>query len=212
MNKCVPSARPCQPLNPSVSMSYDYSKGFLERNQEIITELIRLAQSGEIRQFRSAEPNPLKNQRQIVSNLLASLAHNFPQYADIRQTIRTWITFDNGEWVLNVGRATHRALGRPPRGQTNVKWVIPTLIHQQQQAGPLYIHEELIRDLPTYERLIGRVLELPPHTHNVRAEFAQALETLEPFEAALPDWSPTADGPTTLVLTRRTDSTNQGTI
>jgi hypothetical protein len=148
------------------------------------------------------DPRELNRARMVVSNVLRSLALHYPdEYLGVRQTVRTWSTYENGVWRLSVGPSTVKQVGRPPGGNTATTGFVGNPI---VPTSTEYYHDQTIGTAEEFSRFAGRVLELQPETNVATAEFADVLENLEPFEAMFGDhWNIEAVGPTTLQLTRK---------
>lgn len=185
-------------------MGYDYTRKFLEENAETVNQLTELYNSAGVVAISFADQAAMNRQRQKISNVLASLALNFPaQYKDLRDRVRTWSLYNTGkeEWILYVGSPRHKIAGRKPG-------LIPSgVMERYGPAGQTGREDEtygkLIQTAEEYAEFARWVVSLPPGTREVRAELIEPPdndEFLNPFKAI--GWTTAMDGPTTIVLTK----------
>lgn len=185
-------------------MGYDYSKRFLSENAETMNQLTELYNSQGVIGIPFTDPQQLNVVRYKVSNVLASMALNFPdQFKDLRDKVRTWTSWDPSkeQWTLYIGAPRHKISGRKP----GLLPPAPVAYGPPAQTGaPVERWSKLIDDQDSYEAFVKWVATVGPATVRIEAELADPpdnVEFLEVFRAV--GWTPELEGPTTIVLKRR---------
>lgn len=186
-------------------MGYDYSKQFLAEHAVTVQQLTELANTDDVAVMTYADPKELNRARLIVSNILASLALNYPdQYKGLRERIRTWTEFDKAKevWCLFVGNPRHKITGRRPGllpGQRHIAAYGPA----GQSGAPEELWSKPISNKEEFEEFVRFVAGLSAGTQRVRAELADPPDNenfLRVFQSI--GWQPSMQGPTTIALKR----------
>lgn len=119
-------------------MGYNYSRSFLVANQELISQLKRLADESRYIKKVYPDPSKLHQERCKVNNILSSLARWEPSLVYIRKAVRTWVEFGpDGTWMLNIGVPPD---GRDVRGRRPT----PFEIEPVTRSASRFVIEEAI--------------------------------------------------------------------
>lgn len=186
-------------------MGYDYSRKYLDQHSETVIQLTELYNSQGYVAMEFDDQDALDKVRMTVSNVLASLALNFPkQYEDLRQKIRTWTEWNprQEKWTLYVGAPRHKVPGRKP-GLLPSTRTKDTYGPAAQTGREDENYTKLISNEEEYAEFVRWVATLGPNVQMVRAELSDPPTNdkfLKPFKAV--GWKTSLDGPTTIQLKR----------
>lgn len=84
-------------------MSYNYSPAYLRAHKDLVNKLVALADSDAQASLSFNTADEARAWRFTVNNCLACLARNQPALAYVRNRVRTWVTWANERYTVNVG-------------------------------------------------------------------------------------------------------------
>lgn len=127
-------------------MGYNYSRAFLLAHKELANKLIALADSdgqGSMSYDRAEQASAFQ---MMVNNVLANLARNQPTLAYVRNKVRTWITWENEMYTVNVGvpRVDQHIKGPRPRAVEAVPFAAAKV--ETQYGATFKVSEPITKD------------------------------------------------------------------
>lgn len=139
-------------------MAYDYSRRFLERHRELADQLEEIYNNRDIRAMVFDRPDDLYTARNIINNILASIALYNPSKRAIRKDVRTWTRYGDGEDGVPHDEKWHLFIGIPD-GQTGMR----------HRVGKMYEGKN-----PSYQAVRGSTSHIL--MHSVAKQQAEAPE------------------------------------
>lgn len=94
-------------------MSYNYSRGWLDSQADLISQMVELARSSNAAMVEFSDYDEADRFRFRVRNILASLALHYPDYADVCSALRTWKEIDRINSVMRIYIGTESNYTRP---------------------------------------------------------------------------------------------------
>lgn len=184
-------------------MAYNYTVEYLETNRDAVAMVHESFKTRQVFRSTFTHAKDCVREQFRMNNILRSLAVNWPdEYAKYREMLATWTAKEPSGWILYFGPRRHNSVGRRPGATATSNWQTTGLTDLATPAEE-YQHDIAIDDVPSMERFVGRVLELPPETTRVIAEFVHEVVNLEYFCTVFEGWTPSLNGPNTLVLERQ---------
>jgi hypothetical protein len=152
-------------------MGYDYSLAFLSKHHQLVLELVKVAQTGEVLSFQSEHWEKIRQRHQLVRSVLANMAHNMPEWKDIRTTIRTWTEHTpDKQFKLLVGSPAHKVTGRPP-APASVEWREKYVSTLDVRTDGAFVWPTKITTDSELREFVEEIPKIPEVSHTIRARF-----------------------------------------
>lgn len=141
-------------------MGYNYAWDWINHPDQIesLRKLESTVSKGMVLHYKSEDPRAIDERRRYVNNVLRS-AERWNLNKELREHVRTWTNFENGEYHLFVGKPTQRVAGRPttvPKKLTEYE-----LTYGPAVSGDTYVLDFNVVDGDSWTRAVGRIMALP---------------------------------------------------
>lgn len=186
-------------------MSYNYDQDYLERNIEMVRKLIDTWKTGTEFVLHKDSSSAIATGRNLIRGILANLSSNYPDFADIRRAVITWVTRErDGSWLLHVGVEKPKKMrgGRPPIHMVALEKPPDTYgMYDTEAKAMRYMETVSMRNFP---KLIEHLRTQGPKLDPILLIEVVGDIPLDMLQEAVKPWNYTATqhGPTTIQLVR----------